>query len=220
MKHTITFSNVVITAEDGLNPDSTIDTNIPQAYIQFKSKTSSATSSMRIRYYVKSFTPDYKSRTITTIFTREEIDIEESGADASKKSRTVTTVEGELYFVQFFNLATGGAPYGSFATRACINNACEKELYKEIGDKPFWMYNAALGYLPFIYPDLQAEVVGTTVTANISNDVDGTYEYSIDNGAFGASNVFNNLTVGLHTIKCREVTQLVEVSIDVEILDL
>ncbi len=48
------------------------------------------------------------------------------------------------------------------------------------------------------------DAVGLTLTANVTSGGDGNYEYSLNGGAFGASNVFAGLTDGTYTIDVRD----------------
>ncbi|MEP5429583.1 MAG: hypothetical protein ABJP86_10605, partial [Flavobacteriaceae bacterium] len=48
------------------------------------------------------------------------------------------------------------------------------------------------------------DAVGLTLTANITSGGDGNFEYSLNGGAFGTSNVFAGLTSGTYTIDVRD----------------
>ncbi|WP_222982592.1 T9SS type B sorting domain-containing protein [Flagellimonas meishanensis] len=48
------------------------------------------------------------------------------------------------------------------------------------------------------------DVVGLTLTANVTSGGDGNFEYSLNGGPFGVSNIFAGLTPGTHTIDVRD----------------
>ncbi|MEZ4809820.1 MAG: T9SS type B sorting domain-containing protein [Allomuricauda sp.] len=64
------------------------------------------------------------------------------------------------------------------------------------------------------------DAVGLTLTANVTSGGDGNFEYSLNGGPYGASNVFAGLTPGTHTIYVRDgnnCTDSASITIDPEL---
>lgn len=64
------------------------------------------------------------------------------------------------------------------------------------------------------------DAVGLTLTANVTSGGDGNFEYSLNGGAFGASNIFAGLTDGTYTIDVRDgknCTDSASITIDPEL---
>ncbi len=63
-------------------------------------------------------------------------------------------------------------------------------------------------------------VVGLALTANVTSGGDGNYEYSLNGGVFGATNVFTGLAPGTHSIEVRDgkdCTDTATITIDPEL---
>ena len=117
-------------------------------------------------------------------------------------SFTLTNPDASLFGTNstgVFNNLTQIGTYNATVTDAngCVVNAS-------------FTLNAAVPPVLAIVPNDTCfdDAVGLTLTANVTSGGDGNYEYSLNGGAYGATNVFAGLTSGSYTIDARDGKQL------------
>lgn len=69
-----------------------------------------------------------------------------------------------------------------------------------------------------VITDVQIDDLQSSNTVTIITDVDGEFEYSLDNGTFQTSNVFNDVLPGVHTLTMRDLYGCGEVTEDIVVV--
>ncbi|NAY91684.1 T9SS type B sorting domain-containing protein [Muricauda sp. JGD-17] len=113
-------------------------------------------------------------------------------------SFTLTNPDTTLFGTNSTGVFTGLTQTGTYTASVTDTNGCVVTTTFDL--------NAAIAPVLDIVPsDLcYDDAVGLTLTANVTSGGDGNYEYSLNGGPFGASNIFSGLTPGTHTIDVRD----------------
>ncbi|MDC6365172.1 MULTISPECIES: DUF11 domain-containing protein [Flavobacteriaceae] len=111
---------------------------------------------------------------------------------------TLTNPDASVFGTNSTGTFTGLTQTGLYTAQVEDSNGC-------VATTTFTLSAAAPPVLNIVPNDTCFDdAVGLTLTANVTSGGDGNYEYSLNGGPFGATNVFAGLTAGTYTIDVRD----------------